>query len=250
MLHFNPFHTWLIVIAISGLSYAAYALERLVGSKRSVVLAAIFGGIYSSTSTTIVLAKRSRLEKPSHLFSGAILIASGFMYFRLAALLFIFNLKLGLILLVPFLTLAVLFCLVGGVWMNLGPKTKSADEAGPLEARNPLELQSAFVFAGLFTVMGVLTMYTLQYLGSHGIFVLSFLTGLTDVDPFVMSLTQSSGEVLTTQMAAKAIIIAAASNNMVKGAYSAIWGVDGVRKQGSLMLVGLACLSLLALFFV
>ena len=134
--------------------------------------------------------------------------------------------------------------------MNLGPKTKSADEAGPLEARNPLELQSAFVFAGLFTVMGVLTMYTLQYLGSHGIFVLSFLTGLTDVDPFVMSLTQSSGEVLTTQMAAKAIIIAAASNNMVKGAYSAIWGVDGVRKQGSLMLVGLACLSLLALFFV
>jgi uncharacterized membrane protein (DUF4010 family) len=249
-LHFNPFHTWLIVVAICGLSYAAYVVERLFGSRRSILLAAVLGGLYSSTQTTVVLAKRSRDEKPTHLFAGAIIIASGFMYFRLVALLSIFNWDLGQRLLLPFLGLGVLFSVVGGSWMAYGKQSGDVQPPVQLARRNPLELQSAFIFAVLFSVMGILTVWTLQKFGSGGIFGLSFLSGLTDVDPFVMSLTQSSGSVLVQQTAVKGIIIATASNNLMKGIYAAIWGVDGVRKQGSLILTGLAFLSLLTLIFV
>ena len=98
--------------------------------------------------------------------------------------------------------------------------------------------------------MGIITVLTLKYLGSVGIYGLSFITGLTDVDPFVMSLTQTSGVSVAQDMAVKGIIIATASNNVMKGAYAAIWGVDGVRKQGSMLMIGLAIISLLTLFFV
>ena len=57
--------TWLIVVVISGLSYGAYVIERLLGSRSSLYATAILGGIYSSTSTTVVLAKRSAGEKSS-----------------------------------------------------------------------------------------------------------------------------------------------------------------------------------------
>jgi uncharacterized membrane protein (DUF4010 family) len=250
VLHINPFHTWMIVVAISGLSYLAYVVERLLGSRRSIVLAAVLGGLYSSTQTTVVLAKRSRDEKPTHLIAGAIVIASGFMYFRLVVLLCIFNWDLGHRLLIPFIVLGLLFSAVGGSWMAFGKKSGDVGPPVQVSRRNPLELQSAFIFAALFSAMGILTVWTLQTLGSSGIYGLSFLTGLTDVDPFVMSLTQSAGSVLLQQTAVKGIIIATASNNVMKGVYAAIWGVDGVRKQGSLILIGLAFLSLLTLIFV
>lgn len=249
-LHFNPFHTWLIVVAISGLSYSAYVVSRVLGSRRSIILAAVLGGIYSSTTATVVLAKRSRDEKPSHLFSGAIVIASGFMYFRLVALLCIFNWDLGQKLVVPFVALGILFLVTGGLWMAFGKQKGRPTHALQFTGSNPLELQSALIFATLFSLMGILTALTLQYLGSDGIYGLSFLTGMTDVDPFVMSLTQSSGAVVTQQTAAEAIIIATASNNMMKGIYAAVWGVDGVRRHGSWMLIGLAAISLLALIFI
>jgi uncharacterized membrane protein (DUF4010 family) len=114
--------------------------------------------------------------------------------------------------------------------------------------RNPLELQSALIFAALFSIMGILTSLTLQYLGTKGMFGLSFFTGLTDVDPFVMSLTQSAGTVVATSLAAKGIVIASASNNMMKGIYAAIGGAESVRKQGSWALAGLGLVSLASLF--
>ena len=118
-LHINPFRTWLIVVAISSLSYLAYVASNLLGRNRGLVLTAIFGGIYSSTSTTVVLAKASREEPANRLYSGAILIASGFMYFRLVVLLSIFNWKLAQVLLMPFLILGLLFSIAGGLWTRV-----------------------------------------------------------------------------------------------------------------------------------
>ena len=77
-LHFNPFKIWLIVIAISGISYAGYVLAKFFHSGRSLALATILGALYSSTATTMVLAKRSREENPRlYDIPGAIVIASG-----------------------------------------------------------------------------------------------------------------------------------------------------------------------------
>ena len=56
----------------------------------------MLGGAYSSTVTTVVMARRAAREQHPHLFAGGILIASGVMYLRLAILLALFNRQLML----------------------------------------------------------------------------------------------------------------------------------------------------------
>ncbi len=56
----NPFKTWLVVVAVSGISYGSYVVQKLAKARGGVLLAAILGGAYSSTLTTIVLAKRAK----------------------------------------------------------------------------------------------------------------------------------------------------------------------------------------------
>ena len=104
--HINPFKTWLVVVAVSAISYGSYVLQKLTKGRGGILLAAFLGGAYSSTVTTVVLARRAAREDHPHLFSGGMLIACGVMYLRLTALLALFNRQLMVMLLLPFLTLA------------------------------------------------------------------------------------------------------------------------------------------------
>ena len=104
--HINPFRTWLVVVAISAISYGSYVLQKVTKARGGVVLAALLGGAYSSTVTTVVMARRAARETHPHLFAGGILIASGVMYLRLAILLALFNRQLMSLLDLSFLALA------------------------------------------------------------------------------------------------------------------------------------------------
>ena len=55
----TPFGVGLAVVAVSSISYASYLLQRYVFPKRGVLLASVLGGLYSSTATTVVLARRA-----------------------------------------------------------------------------------------------------------------------------------------------------------------------------------------------
>ena len=98
----NPFKSWLIVVAISGVSYGSYLLEKLAKGKGGVRLSALLGGLYSSTFTTVVMAKESKTAGAPHSYAGGILIASGVMYFRFLVLIGIFNRELMNRLVIPF----------------------------------------------------------------------------------------------------------------------------------------------------
>jgi uncharacterized membrane protein (DUF4010 family) len=53
----TPYHVWPAVVAISGLSYLTYLVPRYLPVKGGALLPALLGGAYSSTATTVVLAK-------------------------------------------------------------------------------------------------------------------------------------------------------------------------------------------------
>src|SRR5207302_11260153 len=73
----NPAKAWLVVVAVSTVSYVSYIIQRVTKGKGGVLLAALLGGAYSSTVTTVVLAKRAARERQPHLLAGGTLIASG-----------------------------------------------------------------------------------------------------------------------------------------------------------------------------
>ena len=241
--HINPFKTWLVVVAISAISYASYVLQKLAKGQGGIVLAALLGGAYSSTVTTVVLAKQGKASGHPHLFSGGILMASGVMYLRLAILLALFNHQLMQLLLVPFVVLTVAAVAAGWLWTRRADKTAQGLQQQQ-ELKNPLELTTAFLFALLFLAMLVITQLAVKYLGQAGIDTLAAIMGVTDVDPFIMGLTQAAGSMTPAKIAAVAILIAAASNNVVKGIYAYSLGGKETGRPSLVMLVTLALAGL------
>lgn len=246
--HINPFKTWLVVVAISTVSYASYVLQKLTKGQGGVTLAALLGGAYSSTVATVVMARRAKLEQHPHLFSGGILIACGVMYVRLVILLALFNRQLMMLLYIPFLAVAALA--VGGGWLWSRRSDGNTQQVQrEFEAKNPLDLVTAIVFAGLFLVMLVATQLAVTYLGQAGVNTLAAIMGVSDVDPFIMGLTQAAGTLTPLKAAAVAVAIAASSNNIVKGIYAYSLADRKTGTQALVMLLSLAALGLVPLFW-
>jgi len=247
--HINPFKTWLVVVAVSAISYGSYVLQKLTKGRGGILLASLLGGAYSSTVTTVVLARRAAHEERPHLFAGGILIASGVMYLRLIALLGLFNRELMVISMPAFLTLAGLAIAVGLIWARRSDKTegKVAREYAP---KNPLELRAAFLFGFLFLAMIVSTQLAVTYLGRAGINTLAAIMGVTDVDPFILGIAQTAGGSTPLRLGAEAILIAAASNSFVKGIYAYAFADRKTGIQSACLLVALGALGLVPLFWV
>ncbi len=243
---FNPFKTWLVVVAVSAISYGSYLLQVWTGGRGGVPLSALLGGGYSSTLTTVVLAKRAREEARPHLYSGSILAASGVMYLRLLVLLVIFSRRLFDRLWLPFLLLAATALVGAFLWMRLLGQGAKPHE--PFHPKNPLEVGAAFLFAALFVAMLFATHLALLYLGRAGLFTLAGIMGVTDVDPFILSLANSAGSLTPVVLAGDAIIIAAASNNLIKGIYAYAFADRTTGFESLGLLTALALVGLLPLF--
>ncbi|HVO80853.1 MAG TPA: MgtC/SapB family protein [Terriglobales bacterium] len=243
----NPFKTWLVVVAVSGISYGSYVLLRVTKQRSSVILSAILGGAYSSTATTVALAKKSAHEQHPYLFAGGILVASGVMYLRLAVLLALFNRNLFAALAVPLVILACLAGLAGWLWSRLRGRVAGGAKR-EFQPKNPLELRAAILFAVLFLAVMAVTRFALEHLGHGGIYGLASLIGFMDVDPFVLGMTQSAGTLTPVSSAAISILVAAASNNVAKGIYAYAFADRKTGIQGLGLLMGLAVLGLTPLW--
>ena len=202
----------------------------------------------SSTITTVALSRRAKREVRAHLFSGAILVACGLMYLRLAALLALFNQGLFLALGLPFFVLATVAAAAGWLWSRR-PDAHDSEVKREFEPGNPLEIRAAFLFALLFLVMLVVTRLVIAYLGKAGVYGLAAVMGVTDVDPFIMGITQSAGTATPIPVGACAILVAASSNNLVKGIYAYSLCDRATGLQSLLLLSGLAALGLTPLLW-
>jgi uncharacterized membrane protein (DUF4010 family) len=243
----NPFKTWLVVVAVSGISYGSYVVQKLAKARGGVLLAAILGGAYSSTLTTIVLAKRAKGDVQEYMISGAILMASGVMYLRLAVLLALFNHELMMRLAPAFILLAAAGIGVGWLWARRDASSSALPDADR-EPANPLEMRAALGFALLFVAMLIASHLAVAYLGKSGVYTLAAVMGITDVDPFIMSMTQAPASTGPT-LASAAILIAAASNNVAKGAYAYALSPRGTGSKSLALLCGLAVAGLLPLLW-
>jgi uncharacterized membrane protein (DUF4010 family) len=245
----NPFRTWLVVVAVSSVSYGSYVVQKATEHRGGVVLAALLGGAYSSTVTTVVLARRACVEQRPHLFAGGMLIASGVMFLRVTALLALFNGALVSVLGGYFVGLAVVAA-AGGLLLTRLPDGREGDIERRFVPKNPLELGAALLFGAVFVGMLVATQLAVQYLGNAGVYGLAALMGVADVDPFIMGMTQAAGQHTPMALASSAIVITLASNNIVKGIYAYAFADRRTGLTGLLALAALALVGLLPLAFI
>ena len=248
---FTPYQVWLAVVAVSTLSYGSYLVQRYLWPKQGVWLAAILGGLYSSTATTVMLARRAKeAGRPSGELQAAMVLATALMYFRLAVVIALFNLPLARALAMPLAALCLLALLATLLCRWLARDGRAPTVAAPAPApRNPLELSAACLFAAVFVIVSVATGWTHTQFGHEGVFWLAAVVGVSDIDPFVLSLAQGGGNGLLVGDEVAAILIATSSNNLLKAAYALGFAGWRANYAPAIALVGLAIASVLAALF-
>ncbi len=214
----SPFKIWLVVVVISAISYGGYLAQKYFFPSKGLFMTGLIGGTYSSTATTVVLAKKTRELPANSMMTASIIAATAVMYLRLIVITTVFNTAIAKMIVWPFLLFAVLGFAITWFYYHKGSALKNVPEA---QDKNPLELGTAFVFAGLFILMMVATSFVTQHYGTGGLKIFSFVTGFTDIDPFVLSLLTGKYSV-GNQEVLSAILIATGSNNILKALY-AVW---------------------------
>jgi uncharacterized membrane protein (DUF4010 family) len=217
----TPHQVWLAMVAVCTVSYASYLLQRYLAPPGAVLWVALLGGLYSSTAMTLVLARRARAETASLQQSQAgIVLATAIMYLRLLLIIVVFNRALAMALAPSLLVLSALGLVLafGWYWIRGPRETDVGHEVAPA---NPLALSTAATFAALFVAISVASAWATHRFGAAGTYALAAIVGVSDIDPFVLNLAQ--GDPAQTTLNAGAILIAASSNNVVKGVYAMVY---------------------------
>jgi uncharacterized membrane protein (DUF4010 family) len=239
----TPRQVWLALVVVCTFSYVSYLAQRYWAAAAGGLWMAALGGLYSSTATTVVLARHAKAQPASRRQAQAgITLATAIMYLRILALVAIFNLGLAHALLLPMCALSVagfIFCAVQ-YWWRAGAEKQSAQAMQVAASGNPLELGAAAIFALLFVAVSLATVLVKSQLGISGLYALAAIVGISDVDPFVLNLAQGGVAGVENAALADAILIAASSNNILKAAYAAGFAGGKATAASAAVLVALA----------
>jgi len=227
--HITPRQVWLALVVVCSFSYASYLAQRYWSAAARGLWMPALGGLYSSTATTVVLARGAKGGADLRQARAGITLATGIMYLRILAIIAIFNTALARILAAPLCGLSLAAVLICALQYYLakpvpneakadGPK---ADGLMPLAVKeNPLELGAAAIFSVAFIVVSLVSTWAAAEFGSSGIYTLAAIVGITDIDPFVLNLAQGGVAGASNGTLAAAALIAASSNNLLKAFYA------------------------------
>jgi uncharacterized membrane protein (DUF4010 family) len=238
----NPFHIWLMVVLISGVSLAGYVAWRLTLEGKGLLLTGLLGGVISSTATTFAYARHARdaTHTPAAVLT-VILLANVAKLLRVLLLAAVIAPAV-----LPMLAVTMLPALVAtapALWWNYrrasGEKGEDTDRL-----QNPTQLGTALLFGAFYALVLLAAAWLSEVFGSGGLFVLSFISGLTDVDAITLSSARLAGQGnISLAESVTAITLAVVSNMLFKAGVST---VVGGRTVGRLVTIGFA-LPLLAI---
>jgi len=220
----TPRQVWLALVVVCSFSYASYlAQHHWAAAARGLWMAAL-GGMYSSTATTVVLARQANADPAlKRQAQAGITLATAIMYLRILAVVAIFNGELARVLITPLCALSLAGFAICALqyWFGAPQHQPAGGAMQPAASGNPLELGAAAIFATLFVAVSVVSVVAKSQFGVSGIYGLAAIVGVTDIDPFVLNLAQGGVTDVAVIDLAAAILIAASSNNVLKAVYAA-----------------------------
>lgn len=240
------YRAWMALLVVSGVSYLSYLAQSYWVKERGLLFTGMLGGLYSSTATTIVLSRRARELPQTRQTTQAIILATAMMYLRLLLLVFFLgHFSAGQRLLPLFLALIVASLIA--IWVVSRMPSMGEKGAADVQLNHPLEFRTALLFAFLFAAFAAITTIVITRFGSEGLQVMSFVVGVTDIDPFILSLLGGTFPVTEAQLIG-AVIIASASNNLLKAGYAIALGRNRSTTLAAGWLVTLFIISMAYIF--
>lgn len=218
----------LLVLLIAGVSYVGYFAMRLVGTRVGLLVSALLGGLTSSTAVTVSFARMARHSEASAALLGAgIALAAATMAIRLLLELAVVNVAVIPRLVLPLAALTFVPCIAALV---IACRTQPGAAAAPLTVKNPLELGTAVGFGAVLTLVFLLLRTAQAWFGDAGIYAVSGISGLTDVDAVSLSLAQAANTDLPVSVAATGILLVVFVNTVVKALLATVIGGWGLAR--------------------
>ena len=226
----NPYTVWIMVVLVSAIGFTGYIAIKILGHRKGIGLTGLLGGLASSTATTVTFSKRSKEGGETgspYPYALAVILACSTMFIKVLLEVIIINPDLigNLIIVMGSMAGAgFVFCFV--LWKKSG---KEKGEEVPYQ--NPFNISLAVKFAIIFAVIVFISRLTEVLFGDSGIYIISVLTGLSDVDPMTLTMSQiSRDDPSKLSQATIAITLAAFANTAMKGVMACILGSKEFRK--------------------
>ena len=236
---FNLQQLWLVVILVTGLSFAGYVANRIFGESHGTVVTAVIGGAYSSTAVTAALAQRLRgAESNQRTLSAGIALASAVMYVRVLLLTFIIA-DFAFLPLAMILAPAALVAAIAGLLLLRRSGAAKTDET--VDTRNPVHLLPAFFFAATVAVMSLAARWAEAKFGSSGIAYLVLIMGSFDVDAAIITLGTLPSGTVTANLAGFVLAMTVLANMIFK---AGVAGFAAGWKNGRSAVAALAASSI------
>lgn len=224
----NPRMLWLLVVLVIGISIGAYVAHKVLGAKLGLLATGLFGGLVSSTATTISAARRVRADRESgdtRMSVTApvfiIVAATAVVYGRVLVEMFVAGPGFASRSWMPVvIMMAVAAGSAGLTWLR-AMREHNGDDEPP----NPAELRSALMFAAMFAVVLVGVAWANQRFGTTGTYAAAAISGLTDMDAITLTVSRMADEQSTSDgTAMRSILIAAIANLLFKAVLAGVLG--------------------------
>jgi len=215
----NPHKLWLVVVLVSGLSFAGYVASRRAEPGHSILITALCGALVSSTAVTAACARRlADDDRQAPALQTAVLLASAVMYARILVLTFLLAPETSFHL--ALIVVPALLALVVPMALGLREASGEHDEVG-IKVGNPLDLGIALGLAALVAVMMLASKWALGQFGHLGLATVLILTGFADVDAAVMTLAAAEPGSITPRMAGIVLAGPVIVNTLLKAGLAA-----------------------------
>lgn len=219
----NPYNIWLMVVLVSAINLAGYASYRLIGPQRGGAVAGLVGGMVSSTATTFSFARRAHNTAGLNYAAAlAIILATAVTVPRMAIEVGVVNLEF-LAYLWPALLAVFGASLVPFAVLWFTGRGRSETEAP--EVRNPVQLGAALIFGAIYGIITLAMAAGEHYYGDAGTYLVSALSGLTNVDAITLSTARLVGRGdLAAESGKNVVVIAYLANLLLKAALACVVG--------------------------
>jgi len=215
----NPFNLWKVVVLITGVEIVGYILERIVGQKKGWLLTSFVGGFISSTSTTQSLANQSKTSSnASGLVAGAVFanLSSFFQHFILLVSINSFFMVSNTL----FLMSIIFSSLFIGMFFLMKVKGEVNVQNKEIIKTDIFSLRPALKFALFFLMIKLVTKIALVLFGNGGFIAGSLLGAVTGLDAVTINISEVVGQNITYQLGTLTLILANATNLLVKSFYA------------------------------
>ncbi len=245
---FNPYQIWLMVVFISGISYAGYIAMKIIGPEMGLSVTGIMGGLVSSTA--VVTAMAGRVKESESVLKAAVfasVVASSMMFFRILFEVMVINPSLLTLLLPPLFTMGIFGISLGLTLL----RTSHENVKSEVKLKNPFSLRPAFIFGALFMIILFISKAANNYMGNMGVYAAGIVSGVADVDAITVSMALlSKNNMISSYTAITTITLASISNTLVKLGIAFLLGTKNFGKKigmvfASMIFVGLLIIIIL-----